>query len=105
MSDVRLIDANALMERMQRKKSGVADKRYTEGFNDAVARFRSMVHSSPTVDAVPRDEYEALLKRFWHLLESDYIRSFDEVDRRTGTYKRDIKEADEDNWGKRGRKQ
>lgn len=45
-------------------------------------------------DAVPRDEYEALLKRFRHLLESDFIRSFDEYDRKTGTYKRDISEAD-----------
>ncbi|MGN1058693.1 MAG: hypothetical protein ACI4Q7_05015 [Candidatus Avelusimicrobium sp.] len=44
-------------------------------------------------DVVPRDEYESLLRRFRHLLESDYIRSFDEVDRRTGEYKRDIKEA------------
>lgn len=45
-------------------------------------------------DVVPRDEYDALLKRFRHLLESDFIRSFDEYDPRTGTYKRDIVEAD-----------
>lgn len=46
-----------------------------------------------TVDAVPREEYESLLKRFRHLLESDYIRSFDEVKLGTGEYKRDIREA------------
>lgn len=48
----------------------------------------------PAADAVPRDEHEALLRRFRHLLQSDFIRSFDEVDPKTGTYKRDISEAD-----------
>lgn len=47
----------------------------------------------PAPDAVPRDEYDALLRRFQHLLESDYIRSFDAYDPQTGTYKRDISEA------------
>lgn len=50
-----------------------------------------------TVDAVPREEFESLLKRFRHLLESDYIRSFDEVECGTGKYKRDIEEADREN--------
>ena len=50
---MRLIDADALMDKMQRKTSGVADKRFTEGFNYAVARFRSMIHGAPTIDAVP----------------------------------------------------
>lgn len=51
-----------------------------------------------TVDAVPREEYESLLKRFRHLLESDYIRSFDEVVPISGgKYKRDIREADLEN--------
>lgn len=51
-----------------------------------------------TVDAVPREEHESLLKRFRHLLESDYIRSFDEVIPLSGgKYKRDIREADRDN--------
>lgn len=49
----RLIDANALMERLERKKCEPAKVRYTEGFNDAIMRFRSMVHGAPTVDAVP----------------------------------------------------
>ena len=48
----------------------------------------------PAVDAVLRDEYEALLRRFRHLLKSDFIHSFDEYDPKTGTYKRDIAEAD-----------
>lgn len=33
-------------------------------------------------------------ERLQHLLQSDYIRSFDEVDPTTKEYKRDIKEAD-----------
>ena len=51
------------------------------------------IQKAPTVDVVPREEYESLLKRFRHLLESDFIRSFDEYDPKTGTYKRDISEA------------
>lgn len=53
-----------------------------------------VIQNAPTVDAVPREEHDALLKRFRHLLESDFIRSFDEYDPKTGTWKRDISEAD-----------
>ena len=35
-----------------------------------------------------------LERRLKHLLQSDFIRSFDEVDARTKEYKRDIREAD-----------
>ena len=54
----------------------------------------NMIEKLPAVDAVPRDEYDSLLKRFQHLLESDFISSFAEVKPLTGTYKRDIAEAD-----------
>lgn len=50
---LRLIDADELMERLLKKKPGVANNRYTDGYNDAIMRFRSMIHGSPTVDAVP----------------------------------------------------
>ena len=40
-------------------------------------------------------EYELLLNRFRHLLESDLIASYDEVDPRTREYKRNIKELDD----------
>ena len=43
---------------------------------------------------VTREEYESLLRRFKHLLESDIIALYDEVDPKTGEYKRDIKELD-----------
>ena len=52
---MRLIDADALMEQLIKKKAGVANGRYTEGFNDALMRFRSMVSSAAkysSIDAV-----------------------------------------------------
>lgn len=36
-----------------------------------------------------------LEQRLKHLLQSNFIKSFDEKDLKTGEYKRDIKEADE----------
>lgn len=46
----RLISADALLERLIRKKAEPANKRYTEGFNDALMRFRSMVSTAPTIE-------------------------------------------------------
>ena len=58
----------------------------------------NLVQNTPIADTVPREEYESLLRRFRHLLESDYIRSFDEViPLAGGKYKRDIREADLEN--------
>ena len=48
----RLIDANALMARLVRKKAGPANRRYAEGYNDAISVCRSMVHSAKTVPIV-----------------------------------------------------
>ena len=45
----RAIDGDKLLERLQKKKAGPANKRYTEGFNDCLMRVRSMVHSMPTL--------------------------------------------------------
>lgn len=53
MAQQRLIDANQLMEALQKKKSGAADGRFTDGYNDALMRFRSMIHSALSVEAVP----------------------------------------------------
>lgn len=61
---------------------------------EVIGVLNDAIQKAPTVDAVPREEHESLLKRFRHLLESDFIRSFDEYDPKTGTYKRDISEAD-----------
>ena len=62
----RAIDGDKLLERLQKKKAGPANKRYTEGFNDCLMRVRSMVHSMPTLtppnewvsveDEIPSDD-------------------------------------------------
>ena len=49
----RCIDADALQAQLERKKAGVANQRYTEGWNDCMMRVKSMVSTAPTVDAVP----------------------------------------------------
>ena len=48
----RLIDADALLKRLVKKKAESANKRYTEGFNDALMRFRSMVSTAPTIEPI-----------------------------------------------------
>lgn len=100
MSEQRLIDANflALCFRMasERLVSEKGDDIISETFA-TLAEYLESARIGVTVDAVPREEHESLLKRFRHLLESDYIRSFDEVKHGTGEYKRDIREADLEN--------
>ena len=46
---MRPIDADALMKRLVRKRAEPCNKRFTEGFNDALMRFRSMVSTEPTI--------------------------------------------------------
>lgn len=45
----RYIDANALQAQLERKKAGIANKRYIEGWNDCMARVKSMVSAAPGV--------------------------------------------------------
>lgn len=66
---MRLGDLDSLMERLVKKQSGPANKRYTEGFNDALMKFRSMVSTEKTVEAVPvvRGEWlEPIWDSDWH---------------------------------------
>ena len=56
----RHIDADLLLEQLNKKKSEIAKGRYTEGFNDAIMRVRSMVSSSAIADVVPKSEVERL---------------------------------------------
>lgn len=46
----RCIDANALQVQLERKKAGIANQRYTEGWNDCMMRVKSMVSTAPTID-------------------------------------------------------
>lgn len=48
--EIKLIEANAFLQRLQKKKSGPANAKFTDGFNDAIMRVRSMVHSEPAVE-------------------------------------------------------
>lgn len=49
----RYIDANALQVRLERKKAGIANQRYTEGWNDCMMRVKSMVSKSSTINVAP----------------------------------------------------
>lgn len=48
----RYIDADELIQRLEKKKPETGKQRYMDGFNDALLRFRSMIHGAPTVDTV-----------------------------------------------------
>lgn len=48
----RYIDADALQVQIERKKAGIANQRYTEGWNDCIMRVKSMVSTAPTADVV-----------------------------------------------------
>ena len=90
---MRAIDADALMERLNRKKAGPANQRYTEGFNDCLMRVRSMVHSAPTLtppnewlsveDTVP-DPGERVLATDGIFVGEAYRTSADSWHRHTG---------------------
>lgn len=49
----RYIDANALQARLKRKKAGIANQRYTEGWNDCIMRVKSMVSKAPAAEVAP----------------------------------------------------
>ena len=42
-----------LQEKLNRKKAGPANKRYTEGWNDAILMVKSMIHSEKVADVAP----------------------------------------------------
>ena len=95
--DGDLISRKALLESIDERER--IARKYMPYIQDDELRptmqsIRGFVKNRPAVDAVPRAEYEGLLKRFRHLLESDFIASFAEVEPFTGKYKRDIAEAD-----------
>lgn len=46
----KYIDANNLQSQLDRKKAGIANKRYTEGWNDCIMRVKSMVSKAPVAD-------------------------------------------------------
>lgn len=60
----------------------------------------TLAHDEVFNKAIEALEHNYILeRRLKHLLQSEFIRSFDEVDARTKEYKRDIREADYKNTG------
>ena len=47
------LSKETLQEKLNRKKAGPANKRYTEGWNDAVLMVESMIHSEKATDVIP----------------------------------------------------
>lgn len=96
MSEQRLIDANFLALSIHTAAERLALENGDNIISKTCTTLAEYLESGRigiTVDAVPREEHELLVRRLEHLLESDYIRSFDEVKLGTGEYKRDIREA------------
>lgn len=70
----RAIDGDKLLEQLQKKKAGPANKRYTEGFNDCLMRVRSIVHSMPTLTAlrpVSREHADKVWRGEWIPVEDN----------------------------------
>ena len=47
------LSKETLQEKLNRKKAGPANKRYTEGWNDAMLMVKSMIHSEKAADVAP----------------------------------------------------
>lgn len=47
------IEREALQAALVRKRCGVANQRYTEGWNDCLLRVKSMVSKAPSADVAP----------------------------------------------------
>ena len=47
------LSKETLQEKLNRKKAGPANKRYTEGWNDAILMVKSMIHSEKAADVAP----------------------------------------------------
>ena len=47
------LSKETLQEKLNRKKAGPANKRYTEGWNDAVLMVKSMIHCEKATDVAP----------------------------------------------------
>lgn len=84
---MRLIDEDKVISVIERF-IGYLDEDMIERIKIAIKK------SVPTAAGELTVESDPIIKRLRHLLESEYIRSFDEVDPSTQEYKRDIREAD-----------
>lgn len=68
MSEVRLIDANALRERVNRTIDYAVDE-FDKGYNIGIQKAVELIDNAPTIDAVPMDLHEKCMDK----AISDYI--------------------------------
>lgn len=61
------IEREAFQAALQKKKADIANKRYTEGWNDCLMRIKSMVSCFPAADAAPVVHGRWVQKKEWHL--------------------------------------
>ena len=47
------LSKETLQAKLNRKKAGPANKRYTEGWNDAILMVKSMIHSEKAAEVAP----------------------------------------------------
>lgn len=80
---MRIKDANYLQKQF---------KKFPHSKGSAFGLIIDVIDKMPEIEVVPLEEYEALERRFRHLVSNEYIASFDAVDH-SGKYKRDISEA------------
>ena len=82
------LSKETLQEKLNRKKAGPANKRYTEGWNNAILMVKSMIHSEKPADVAPvrhgrwecgkpcpvcgRDRFEGLDADIWADWEPPY---------------------------------
>lgn len=83
-------DANILRERYERRLREIPDP---DGIvAQCVRSFIEAIDDLPEIEVKSADEYESLLRRFRHLMQSDYIAIFDAVNSK-GEYVQDIAQA------------
>lgn len=88
---VKVFEVNKFREKLQ---SYVCwNERLSDETRDALKTVAGWLDDDSAMKVVSKEEYDKLLARFQHLMKSPYIRSFDNTDFRTGTYKRDIRLA------------
>lgn len=83
-------DANILRERLARRLEAIPEK---DGIvAQCLQTFVDEIDALPDCEIITFEEHESLLRRFRHLMQSDYIASFDALNNK-GEYARDITKA------------
>ena len=88
---IKVYNADRLLGLMQNYV--VWNKRLSDEARDVMKTIAGWIREDMALQVVEKEEYDRLLARFNHLMESPYIRSFNLVELGTGKYKRDIRLA------------